>query len=70
MGEEARAGDAEDLLHARPAELLLQERVEFRGGLDGPMFAPAVAFVPLLMKPPFGFTLPTLAGGKTPRPGR
>lgn len=70
MGEAARAGDAEDLLHARPAELLLQERVEFRGGLDGPMFAPAVAFVPLLMKPAFSLPLSPLTGGKTPRPER
>lgn len=66
----ADARDAEDLLHTRPAELLLEERVEFRGGLDGAMFATAVAFVPLLMKPSFGPPLPQLVGGKRPRPGR
>lgn len=64
----AGAGDAEDLLHTRPAELLLEEMIQRGGGLDGAMFATAVAFVPLLMKLSFGPPLPLLVGGKRPRP--
>lgn len=64
--QEPLAGDAEDLPDAGPAQLLLQLGIQFRGGLDGPVFTPAVALVPLLMKPPLTPPLPALAGGKRP----
>lgn len=70
MRQEAFARDAKDLFHARPAKLLLQERIQFGGGLDGAVFAAAVALVPLLVKAPFSPPLPLLAGGKTPLPER
>lgn len=63
----AAAGDAEDLPHAGPAELLFQKVIQRNRAFERAMLAPAVALVRLSMRLAFGFTLPLLVGGKRPR---
>ncbi len=63
VARDADAGDPEDLSHARPAELLLEEGVQRGRGFDGPVLAATVACIRLGVPPSFRLTLPLLVGG-------